>query len=229
MQGKYRLPDVVHMLSNLSGLGRLRLSSVEINEITTDLIDLFVHTKKICPHLHIPLQSGDDVILRRMNRKYTSSQYIDILEGIRAKMHVPSFTTDVIVGFPGEEEAHFQNTMDLCEKAGFGRIHIFPYSAREGTPAAKMKDHCQPQTIRQRKARLEAAAKNLAFSYKKQLVNSYAEVLVEAERDPETNQLCGYSERYVKILFDGPDTMKNSIVSVRIGEVAPSFVSGSLG
>lgn len=228
VQGKYRLPDIVHMLSNLSNLGRLRLSSIEINEITTELIDLVRHTKKICPHFHIPLQSGDDVILKRMNRKYSSSQYLELLDGIRAKMHLPSFTTDVIVGFPGEKESHYQNTVDLCEKAGFSRVHIFPYSAREGTPAAKMTDHCQPQTIRQRKARLEVTAKNLVFSYKKQFVNSCAEILVEAERDIETNKLCGYSERYIKVLFDGPDTIKNSIVSVRIDEITPSFTMGTL-
>lgn len=228
MQGKYRLPDIVRMLSNLSGLGRLRLSSIEINEITKDLIDLVLHTKKICPHFHIPLQSGDDAILRSMNRKYTSVQYLEILDGVRAKMHAPSFTTDVIVGFPGEKDAHFQNTMDLCERAGFSRVHIFPYSMREGTPAAKMANHCQPQTIRQRKERLEVTAQTLAFSYKKHFVNSHAEVLVEVERDPETNKLCGYSERYIRVHFDGPDTIKNSIVSVRIEEVTPSLVMGTL-
>lgn len=228
MQGKYRLTDIIHMLSNLAGLERLRLSSIEINEINNDLIDLVVHTKKICPHFHIPLQSGDDVILKRMNRKYTSLQYVETLDGIRAKMKLPSFTTDVIIGFPGEKDVHFQNTIDLCEKAGFSRIHLFPYSTREGTPAAKMTDHCRPQIIRQRKAQLEVTAKDLAFSYRKQFVNSCAEVLVEAGRDPKTNKLCGYSGQYIKVFFDGPDTIKNSIVSVRIEEVTPSLVTGSL-
>lgn len=227
-QGNYRLLDIIQMLSNLSGLERLRLSSIEVNEITHDLIDLVAHTKQICPHFHIPLQSGDDFILKRMNRKYTSSQYSEVLDSIRAKIDSPSFTTDVIVGFPGEQDAHFENTVNLCKKAVFSRMHIFPFSARKGTPAAKMTDHCQPQIIKKRKTLLDAVTKTSAFSYKKRFLNTRAEVLVETERDPKTNKLCGYSERYIKVLFDGPDTIKNSIVSVRIEEVSPSLVMGTL-
>ena len=227
-QGTYRLLDIIHMLSNLSGIERLRLSSIEVNEITHDLIDLVVHTKKICPHFHIPLQSGDDFILKRMNRKYTSSQYLEILDSIRSKIDSPSFTTDVMVGFPGEKDVHFENTINLCKKAGFSRMHIFPFSAREGTPAAKMPDHCPPQIIKQRKIMLEAAASSLALAYKKQFLNIRAEVLVEIEREPKTNKLCGYSERYIKVLFDGPDTVKNTIVSVRIEDITPSLVMGTL-
>ena len=227
-QGNHRLLDVIHMLSNLSGLERLRLSSIEVNEITNDLIDLVAHTKKVCPHFHIPLQSGDDFILKRMNRKYTASQYVEVLDNIRSKIDVPSFTTDVMVGFPGEKDVHFENTVELCKKVGFSRMHIFSFSVREGTLAAKMHDHCQPQIIKQRKAMLEAAANNIAFAYKKQFLNKVVEVLVEAERDHKTNQLCGYSERYIRVLFDGPDTIKNTIVSVRLEEINPSFVVGTL-
>ncbi len=227
-QENLRLLDVINMLSNLSGLKRLRLSSLEINEITHELIDLVAHTNRICPHFHIPIQSGDDFILKRMNRKYNSSQYLEVLDGIRSKIDAPSFTTDIIVGFPGEQDEHFENTINLCKKAGFSRMHIFPFSAREGTPAAKMSDHCQPQTIKKRKTLLDAVAKNSAFTYKKRFLNTRAEVLVETERDPKTNKLCGYSERYIKVLFDGPDTIKNSIVSVRIEEVSPSLAMGTL-
>ena len=227
-QGNYRLLDVIHMISNLSGLERLRLSSIEVNEITTDLIDLVADTKKVCPHFHIPLQSGDDFILKRMNRKYTASQYIEVLDNIRSKIDLPSFTTDVMVGFPGEKDVHFENTINLCKKVGFSRMHIFSFSAREGTPAAKMPDHCQPKIIKQRKAMLEAAANDTAFAYKKQFLNKVVEVLVKAERDHKTNQLCGYTERYIKVLFDGSETAKNSIVSVRIEEVNPSFAMGTL-
>lgn len=227
-QGNHRLLDIIHMLSNLSGLERLRLSSIEVNEITNDLIGLVAHTKKVCPHFHIPLQSGDDYILKRMNRKYTASQYIEVLDNIRSKIDLPSFTTDVMVGFPGEKDVHFENTVELCKKLGFSRMHIFSFSVREGTPAAKMSDHCQPKIIKQRKAMLEAAANNIAFAYKKQFLNKVVEVLAEAERDHKTNQLCGYTERYIKVLFDGSETAKNSIVSVRIEEINPSFAVGTL-
>ncbi|HHT9116707.1 MAG: tRNA (N(6)-L-threonylcarbamoyladenosine(37)-C(2))-methylthiotransferase MtaB [Planctomycetes bacterium] len=227
-QGNHRLLDVIHMLSNLSGLERLRLSSIEVNEITNDLIDLVAHTKKVCPHFHVPLQSGDDNILKRMNRKYTASQYVEVLDNIRSKIDLPSFTTDVMVGFPGEKDVHFENTVELCKKVGFSRMHIFSFSIREGTPAAKMNDQCHPKIIKQRKAMLEATANDIAFAYKKQFSNKVVEVLVEAERDHKTNQLCGYSKRYIKVLFDGSETAKNSIVSVRIEEVNPSFAVGTL-
>lgn len=107
-------------------------------------------------------------------------------------------------------------------------MHIFPFSVREGTPAAKMPDHCHPQIIKQRKAMLETTADTLAFAYKKQFLNKVEEVLAEVERDTKTNKLCGYSERYIKVLFDGPDTIKNTVVSVRIKGITPSVVMGTL-
>ncbi len=227
-QGNNRLLDIIQMLSNLSGLERLRLSSIEVNEITSDFIDLAAHTKKLCPHFHIPLQSGDDGILKRMNRKYTSSQYLEILDCIRSKIDSPSFTTDAIVGFPGEKDEHFENTVNLCKNAGFSRMHIFSFSARDGTPAAKMNDRCPPQVIKQRKKILEATANTLAFNYKNKFLNRHVKILVEAGRDPKTNKLCGYSERYIKVIFDGPDMVKNSVVSVRIDAITPSFTTGTL-
>lgn len=228
IQGNNRLLDIIYMLSGLSGMERLRLSSIEVNEITNDFIDLAAHTKELCPHFHIPLQSGDDGVLKRMNRKYTSSQYLETLDCIRSKIDSPSFTTDVIVGFPGEKDEHFENTINLCKNAGFSRMHIFSFSAREGTPAAKMTDHCQPQIIKKRKSLLDAVSKTLAYSYKRRFLNTCVKVLAEMERDPKTNKLCGYSERYIKVLFDGPNMVKNSVVSVRIDEITPSFTTGTL-
>lgn len=226
--GGGQLTDIISMLSNMNGLKRLRLSSIEVNEITGELISLLATNKKVCPHFHIPLQSGNDLILKRMNRKYTSSYYLEVMDAIRSQIHLPSFTTDVMVGFPGEEEAHFTNTLEVCRKAGFSRMHIFSFSPRKGTPAAEMPDQCPPQMIKQRKTQLEDAAHALAFAYKKQLLHTRADVLVERERDPRTNKLCGYSERYVKVLFDGPDALKTTVVSVRIEEVAPAFAVGKL-
>ncbi len=226
--GNHQLLDIITMLSTLSGLERIRLSSVEVNEMTSDLIDLAAHTKKVCPHFHIPLQSGDDFILKRMNRKYTASQYLEILDNIRSRIDLPSFTTDVIIGFPGEKDIHFENTVNLCKKAGFSRMHIFPFSAREGTPAAKMSDHCQPQIIKQRKKILEATASIFAFNYKKNFLNRRVDILVEAQRDHKTSKLCGYSEHYIKVLFDGPDMVKNTVVSVQIDEITPSVAIGTL-
>ena len=222
------LIDVIEMLIDLPGLERLRLSSIEVNEITDDLINLVAGSDKICPHFHIPLQSGDDFILKRMNRKYAAFQYMKTLDRIHSKIVMPSFTTDVMVGFPGEKNEHFENTVNACKKAGFSRMHIFSFSVRKDTPAAKMHEHCASQVIKQRKKELEGIAEGLAVSYKKHFLNKYVDVLVETERDGKTNRLCGYSERYIKVLFDGPDDIKNTIVSVLIKDVNPSFVVGIL-
>ncbi|MCF6157164.1 MAG: tRNA (N(6)-L-threonylcarbamoyladenosine(37)-C(2))-methylthiotransferase MtaB [wastewater metagenome] len=226
--GDCRLLDVVSMLTSLPGLERVRLSSIEVNEITDDLIDFISCSKKVCPHFHIPLQSGDDFILKRMNRRYTASRYLEVIDTIRSRIDLPSFTTDVMIGFPGEKDAHFENTIRLCKEAGFHRIHIFPFSVRKGTPAAKMPNYCHPQIIKERKTQLEDIANTLSLTYKKQFLNRQVEVLVETEREPKTDALCGYSERYIKVTFDGPDTIKNTITPVLIKEVTPSFAAGDI-
>ncbi|MDR4507341.1 MAG: tRNA (N(6)-L-threonylcarbamoyladenosine(37)-C(2))-methylthiotransferase MtaB [Candidatus Brocadiaceae bacterium] len=220
--------DILERLSVLSGLERIRVSSIEVNEVTPAFIDLVANSKNICPHFHIPLQSGDDFILRRMNRTYTPQRYLEIVDSIRSKIDLPSFTTDVMVGFPGETGKHFQNTVDFCKQVGFGRMHIFPFSVRKGTPAAKMPDHCRPQIIRRRRTILKETADILALAYKEHFVGGVAEVLVETERDQKTNRLCGYSERYIKVLFNGPDEIKNTIVPVRIEAATPACAVGKL-
>ncbi len=222
------LIKILEKLSEFSGLGRIRLSSIEVNEITPELIHLIAERKTICPHFHIPLQSGDNLILKRMNRKYTAAYYWDILDTIRANIELPAITTDVMVGFPGETEMHFQNTVDFCTKAGYSRMHIFPFSIRKGTPAASMQNHCASPVITQRKDLLKAHAGTLSYAYQKQFLNRIGEVLVEWERDVKTNKLCGYTERYIKVLFDGPDTLKNSIVPVQIERIEQPVVFGKL-
>jgi len=199
----HQLLTVLERLSKIPGMERLRLSSLEVNEITPDIISFVANTENVCPHFHIPLQSGDESILKMMNRKYTPGQYLKTLENICSKIDLPSFTTDVMVGFPGETDTQFGNTIDLCKKAGFSRIHIFPFSVRKGTVAAKMPDQCDPQTIKQRKNRLKKIANTLAWEYKKKFLKKRTKVLVETERDARTYKLCGYSERYIKVLFDG--------------------------
>ncbi|ODS33586.1 MAG: MiaB-like tRNA modifying enzyme [Candidatus Scalindua rubra] len=218
--------DVLKELQNLSGLERIRLSSIEVNEITDSLIDTIANSEKVCPHFHLPLQSGDDYVLKRMNRKYNTAQYLKTLEKIEEKLELPSISTDVMVGFPGEKRRHFENTLRLCEKAGFSRIHIFPYSPREDTPAAKMPDHCKPSEIKARKKELEFLATETSLRYKNLFIDRNISILVEGTRDKKTGKLCGYSDRYIKVLFDDTDTLMNEIVDVYVERVSPQFVMG---
>ncbi len=220
--------DVLKELKTLPGLERIRLSSLEVNEVTDSLIDVIADSDIICSHLHMPLQSGDDYILKRMNRKYNSNQYLQTLEKIKEKLKLPSISTDVMVGFPGEKRKHFENTLKICKQAGFSRTHIFPYSPREDTPAAKMSDHCTPADIKIRKKELESLAAETSLRYRNSFIDRKISILVEGTRDKKTGQLCGYSDRYIKVLFDGTDDLKNKIVDVYIEKVLHKFVIGKL-
>ena len=190
------------------------------------MIDLIADSDRVCPHFHLPLQSGDDYILKRMNRKYDAAQYLETVERIRGRLELPSISTDILVGFPGEKRIHFENTMKLCEQAGFSRAHIFSYSPREDTPAAKMPDHCKPSDIKERKKELESLTAETSLEYKNLFVGRDIGILVEKERDKKTGKLCGYSDRYIKALFDGPDDLMNEIADVHVESVSPQSVMG---
>jgi threonylcarbamoyladenosine tRNA methylthiotransferase MtaB len=228
MEHQSNILHVLKELQNLSGLKRIRLSSIDANEVTDSLIDIVASSDKICPHFHLPLQSGDDYILKRMNRKYNAIEYLRTLEKIKEKMELPSISTDIIVGFPGEKKKHFENTLRLCEKAEFSRIHIFPFSPREGTPAAKMPDHCNPSEINARKKELEFTAMETSLRYKTSFIGRNINILVEGKKDKKTGKLCGHSDRYIKALFDGINELRNNIVNVRVESAFSSFVSCKL-
>jgi threonylcarbamoyladenosine tRNA methylthiotransferase MtaB len=139
-------------------------------------------------------------------------------------MELPYISTEIIVGFPGENKRHFENTLRLCDKAEFSRIHVFPFSLREGTPAAKMSDHCNPSEINARKKELEFMAMETSLRYKTSFIGRNINILIEGKRDKKTGKLCGYSDRYIKALFDGPNKLMNNIVNVHVKRAFPSFV-----
>ncbi|MFQ5965283.1 MAG: tRNA (N(6)-L-threonylcarbamoyladenosine(37)-C(2))-methylthiotransferase MtaB [Candidatus Scalinduaceae bacterium] len=223
---KFNILNVLKEMQNISGLKRIRLSSMEVNEVTDSLIEIVSNSNKICPHFHLPLQSGDDYILKRMNRKYNTIQYLKTLEKIRKKIELPSITTDIIVGFPVEKRKNFENTLRFCEKAGFSKIHIFPFSPRENTPAVKMHDYCMPSIIKARKKELESLAIETSLRYKTYFVAKNISILVEGKKDKKTGKLCGYSDRYIKVLFDGTDELMNNIVDVYIEKASPLVCFG---
>jgi threonylcarbamoyladenosine tRNA methylthiotransferase MtaB len=224
MRHQSNILHVLKELQTLPGLKRIRLSSIDVNEVTDSLIDIVASSDKICPHFHLPLQSGDDYILKRMNRKYNVIEYLRTLEKIKGEIELPSISTDIIVGFPGEKKKHFDNTLKLCEKAEFSRIHIFSFSPREGTPAAKMSDRCNPSEINIRKKELESLATETSLRYKNSFVGKTINILVEGTRDKKTGKLCGYSDRYIRALFNGTNELMNNIVNVHVEKVLPGYV-----
>jgi threonylcarbamoyladenosine tRNA methylthiotransferase MtaB len=215
LEQRSMLPDLVERLLAIRGLARLRLSSLEANEISDPLIALMASEPRFCPHLHLPLQSGDDDVLRAMRRRYNRRQYLAACERVAEKVADPSFTADVIVGFPGETAEQFENTMDVCRRVGFSRIHIFPYSRRRGTDAASLPD-LPGRVKKERLRRLEALAAELTDRYAGRFLGREVEVLVEEDG--------GYTERYLKARVDGAP---NTIVRARVERVEHGEIHGT--
>ncbi|HLF94971.1 MAG TPA: tRNA (N(6)-L-threonylcarbamoyladenosine(37)-C(2))-methylthiotransferase MtaB [Planctomycetota bacterium] len=209
------LPDLVERLLRIPGLRRLRLSSIEANEVSEPLLDLMAAEPRFCPHLHLPLQAGDDAVLRAMRRRYNTSQFLATCERVAERVPDPGLTTDVIVGFPGETDAQFENTMALCRRAGFSRIHIFPYSRRRGTDAARLPD-LPGRVKKERLHRLEGLAAELTERYARRFLGRTVEVLVEAQG--------GYTERYLKAHVTGA---ANTIVRARVDRVEHGEIHGT--
>jgi len=190
-----RLAEVVAALSAHAAPARLRLGSVEPNLVSDDLLAALAASARACPHLHLPLQSGCDAILAAMRRPYTCEQFAATVARVRAALDRPGLTTDVIVGFPGEGEAEFTETLAFCERIGFSGMHIFPYSPRPGTPAAALRRTQSNRTVSARHARLRAAAEEAAAQFAASFVGEEAEALLEAA---EGGTLTGYTERYLR-------------------------------
>ena len=222
------LARLVRKLLRVKTIRRLRLSSIEATEVEEDLLDLMASDERLCPHLHLPLQSGDGEILRMMRRPYTASQYMKAIDHVRSKLSEPSFTTDIMIGFPGETEEEFRNTLRVCEEVGFSRMHIFPFSPRPGTAAAELPGRLPAETVRRRVDEARQLAAELALAYKRRFVGRLVEPLVESRRELETQQLVGYTSHYLTVRFPGPDTLKGRIVPVMAKKATPAFLEGSL-
>lgn len=189
--GRSLIPDLVERLLMIPGLSRVRLSSIEANEVDDRLIDTMrASGGRFCPHFHLPLQSGDEGVLRAMRRRYSPGQFLRTVDRIRERIDEPSFTTDVIVGFPTETDAAFESTMSLCRRVGFSRIHIFPYSHRRWTDASSLPD-LPPSVKKRRHADLQALASELTDAFATRFVGRVVDVLVEDSGR-------GYTERYLK-------------------------------
>ncbi len=222
------LIDLIEKLERIKGIERIRLSSLNPQDIGQDLITKFKNSEKLCPHLHLSLQSGDDAILKRMNRPYTSSDFLNLIERIRKIDSSFSFTTDVLAGFPGEGEKEFLNTVKLVEKVGFTRTHIFSYSPREGTKAADFPLRISSLEIKKRVNLLKEITAESSYNYRRKFLNQDVKVLVEEKKDKD-GYLKGYTERYVKVLLKGNDELKNKLISVKINKVDLERTLGEVG
>jgi threonylcarbamoyladenosine tRNA methylthiotransferase MtaB len=222
------LTQLMQSLTELEELKRVRLSSIEGTEIDQGIIDLIAEEEMFCPHLHLPLQSGSDQILKAMNRPYTVAEFKETVAELRERIPELAVTTDVIVGFPGETEETFAETMKVVEEIGFSKVHVFPYSAREGTPAAEM-DQINGNIIKDYSKKLRLLNESLMLNYQKEFIGQEKEVLIEEVRDHKTNLLTGYTDNYLKVLLAGSDGLKNQLVKVRLEEsIDPYHLKGKI-
>ncbi|MDD4706402.1 MAG: tRNA (N(6)-L-threonylcarbamoyladenosine(37)-C(2))-methylthiotransferase MtaB [Bacilli bacterium] len=195
----YNLTTLIKKISALDNLKRIRISSIEITEIDNDFLEELKNNQKICDHMHIPLQSGEDSVLNMMNRKYNIQEYKEIIKKIRNIRPNINITTDVIVGFPTETEDNFKETIKNIKEIKFGKIHVFPYSKRNGTAAAKMKDIVSSIEKKNRSKELMNLSLELEHDYYLKFLNKKVKVLVEEVND---NYSMGYTSNYIKIFIN---------------------------
>lgn len=208
----------------IPGLLRLRISSIEITELTKDVLDVIRDSSIIVDHMHIPLQAGSNHVLSLMNRKYDLDYYFNKIKEIREVRPNIAITTDVIVGFPGESEEDFLETIDTCKKIGFTKIHVFPYSERKGTKAMELPDHIEPSVKKERARRLLLVSKELECSYYASFVGSEVTVLVEEEKDGKSY---GHTDNYLHVEI--PSVLPhNTFVKVKIQSVSYPYCIGEV-
>jgi len=221
-----RLSHLVRRLTQIPGDWRLRLSSLEATEVTDDLIGVLASEPRVCPHLHLCLQSGSDSVLLAMKRRYRVAGFMRRVDKIQRELDQPALTTDVIVGFPGETERDFEDTLRVCEAVGFSKIHIFPFSPRRGTPAASMTMAISPGAMRDRKSRLQALESQLAARYYRSLVGRSLQVLVERPVGDPGEGSHGTTCRYVPVRFTAHARDEYQLVTLRIVEARETYVIG---
>jgi len=225
---KTSLASLLKTLDDSKGIARIRISSIEPMELTADLIKHLAVSEHICPHLHIPLQSGDDDVLKTMHRPYTARAYRDLIHDIVATVPGVSVGVDVMAGFPGETDKAFQNTYRLIEDLPVAYLHVFPFSVREGTAAASLENRVPSQTIKERCEHLRALGQKKREAFRQGSVGSTHEVLVEGKRDKSFGFLTGFTNNYIPVVLEGNEELLHQIVRVTICKIDKGKVFGKL-
>ena len=208
------LERLLEMIAERCPIGRVRLSSIDPEELSDEIIGLVGASEKFCPHFHLPLQAGEDQLLERMRRRYQTDHYRGRVERIVERMPDAAIGTDLIVGFPGETQEHFERYYAFVESLPLAYFHVFPYSVRSGTTAAKFSGRVPAAEIKRRAELLRRLGESRRLNFVRHYVGARLKVLVEDTREPGTKSLRGYSRNYIKVLIQGSDQLKNHEVDV---------------
>lgn len=222
----YNLADLlVELEREVPDLRRIRISSIEASELDEKMIKVLSESKKVVRHLHIPLQAGSNRVLDRMNRKYTTEEFAASLVEVRKALPDLAITSDIIVGFPGETVEDFEHTYDFVRDQHFAELHVFPYSPRNFTPAAKYKDQVPEREKEARVTRLIELSNTLQIKYASKFIGQELEVIPEDRN--ENGKLQGFTDNYIKVEFDGGDELLGELVTVRLDAAGPVLSEGT--
>jgi len=213
------LAELIKRINESRAIGRVRLSSIEPLELTEAIIKTIAESDIFCRHFHIPLQSGDNLILKKMRRPYTRSMFRDLLYRIHELIPDAAIGVDIIIGFPGETEEAFENTYNLIEELPATYLHVFPFSSRKGTPASSLPDKVPSKIIKERCKIMRDLGNTKKKKFYKKNIGKKVKVLIEAKRDKTTGFLKGMSSNYLSIFLRGNDDLKNKIVDAKIEKI----------
>ncbi len=225
---EFTLAGLVGGLSDIPGLRRLRLGSIEPHDITPELMEAFSESPIFCRHLHIPLQSGDDQILSKMGRRYTTFEYLRLVDVLRENMPGLGLTTDVMVGFPGETGENFLNTCRMIEKVSFSGLHVFKFSPRQGTPAASFEGRVDSKTMDERSRKLIQLGRKLSAQFASQHLGQVLDVLAEQAYKDGSNLYEGLTCDYTRVVFPGGDDLKGQVVQVKAEKLKGGLLEGRI-
>lgn len=221
------LAELLREVDGIEGLERVRLSSIDPEDVNDDLIDAIMSGTRTCPSLHLVLQSGSNAMLKRMNRKYTRQQFLHVVDTLRKRDPSFTFTTDVIVGFPGETESDFNDTLEVIRSVKFAKVHMFPYSARPRTRAATYSDQISEAIKKERKDEVLRVAQDVAYELRDAYVGQVVDVLIECFDDSIPPMLTGHTKTFLPVMIKpDPDLGPNQLVTVLLKENRPDGLLG---
>lgn len=225
---KNALINLLKEINDIEGLERIRLSSLEPTLFTDSFLEELMKVSKLCQHFHLSLQSGCDKILKKMNRKYTTEEYRNIVKKIREVYPNVALTTDIIVGFPGETEEDFEETYRFVKEISFSDIHVFKYSPRKGTPAAAFKEQVDGKTKHIRSEKLISLGKILRKEYNQKFIGSEKTVLFETISKDNAGYVEGYTDNYLKVLVRGDASFEGKLMKVYLKDLQEEFILGEI-
>lgn len=228
LSGEWNLLKILEEIDNIEGIERIRIGSIDPMFFTNNTIDKISKLTKLCPHFHLSLQSGCDDTLKRMNRKYTTAEYKNIVMELRKNIKDVSITTDIIVGFPGETETEFEATYKFLENIKLGKMHIFKYSPREGTKAATMENQIDGNIKEKRSKALIELNRKLEEEFINKFIGRTMEVLYETNFQGDEKLYEGYTPNYIKVVTSSENNITGNILKTRLNSIKAEYAIGEL-